>query len=77
LRQKKKYEGFYSLTDEIEGFLIIKDVYGDMKKKGGKIMFARVTSIHVKTEYIEEVIKIYKESVVPACLLYTSPSPRD
>jgi heme-degrading monooxygenase HmoA len=37
-----------------------------MKKKGGKIMFARVTSIHVKTEYIEEVIKIYNESVVPA-----------
>ncbi len=29
-------------------------------------MFARVTSIHVKTEYIEEVIKIYKESVVAA-----------
>ena len=29
-------------------------------------MFARVTSIHVKTEYIEEVIKIYNESVVPA-----------
>lgn len=29
-------------------------------------MFARVTSIQVKTEYIDDVIKIYKESVVPA-----------
>ncbi len=29
-------------------------------------MFARITSIQVKTEYIDHVIKIYEESVVPA-----------
>jgi heme-degrading monooxygenase HmoA len=29
-------------------------------------MFARVTSIQIKKEYIDDVIKIYNESVVPA-----------
>ena len=29
-------------------------------------MFARVTKIHIRTDTIDEVIKIFKESVVPA-----------
>jgi heme-degrading monooxygenase HmoA len=35
-------------------------------KKGGIIMFARLTMVQVNIEKVDEVIKIFEDSVVPA-----------
>lgn len=37
-----------------------------IKSKGGKAMFARITSMNIKPERIEDAIAVYKKSVVPA-----------
>jgi hypothetical protein len=37
--------------------------------KEGGIMFARITSMDIKVERIDEAIKIYEHSVIPAAKL--------
>jgi heme-degrading monooxygenase HmoA len=40
-----------------------------MTSKGGKTMFARITTMEFRMDNIDKVIKIFKESVVPAAKL--------